>query len=363
MNWRAVWELVKQTFAEWNEDKAPRLGAALAYYAIFSLAPLLVIVTGLVGLFYRGDVVGHLQSQFASLIGTDAAQTLVETVSNASTPGGSAIATMIGVVTLLLGASGVFGQLQDAMNTIWEVTPRPGRGVMGMVKDRFLSFTMVLGTGFLLLVSLMLSATLSAVGDYFVNALPGGAIFWQVVNFLVSFAVITLLFALIYRVVPDVEIAWSDVWIGAVVTALLFTVGKLLIGLYLGQSSVGSAYGAAGTLLVVLVWIYYSAQILFLGAEFTQVYANKYGSRVVPSAEAVPVTEQARAQQGMPRTEHVEAAAAGDRPHAGPLPHEDDTARGAPANGSALSMGSALLGFAALLIGYFVGSLRGAPRR
>src|SRR4029453_13189615 len=199
-----------------------------------------------------------------------------------------------------VGASGVFGQLQDALNTIWEVEPRPGRGVLEVVRDRFFSFTMVLGTGFLLLVSLLLSAFLAAAGSYFEARIPGGAVLWEGVHALTSLAVVTGLFALIYRVVPDVEIAWQDVWGGAAVTALLFVVGKACIGLYLGRSSIGSAYGAAGTLLVLLVWIYYSTQFLFFGAEFTQVYANRHGSRLRPAPGAVPVGEREREAQGIP---------------------------------------------------------------
>jgi len=210
---------------------------------------------------------------------------------------------------LIWSASNVFSQLQDALNTIWEVQPKPA-GIVGSLKRRLLPMSMVLGIGFLLMVSLVLSAGLVALGHFFSGLLPGMPVLWEVVNFVVSFAVVTGLFAAIYKLLPDVEIKWSDVWIGAAVTALLFTVGKLLIGLYLGNASIGSTYGAAGSLLVVLVWVYYSAQILFFGAEFTQVYARRYGSQIVPSEHAVPLTEEARAQTGMPRKEAVERAAA-----------------------------------------------------
>jgi membrane protein len=297
---RDAWSLARETFSEWMEDKAPRLGAAMAFYAILSLAPFLVIAVGIATIVYGGEAVGAIQAQFESLVGAEAGRAIAEIVSRADGQEEGWIASAIGLVTLLVGASGFFGQLQDALNTIWEVEPRPGRGVMGFVRDRFLSFTMVLGTGFLLLVSLLLSAGLAYAGERFEGWIPGGAVLWQVLHVLVSFAVVTGLFALIFRVVPDAEIAWRDVAIGAAVTALLFAVGKLAIGLYLGQSSVGSAYGAAGTLLVLLVWIYYSTQILFLGAEFTQVYANRYGSRVVPSPHAVRVDEAKREAQGIP---------------------------------------------------------------
>jgi membrane protein len=209
------------------------------------------------------------------------------------------ISTVLGAIVLLVGASGVFGELQDSLNTIWEVTPKPGRGIWGFLRDRFFSFTMVLGVGFLLLVSLVVSAGLAAAGKVLSGALPGGEALWSGINFVVSFGIITTLFAFIYKVVPDVTVRWSDVWVGAAVTALLFTLGKIGIGLYLGKSTVASAYGAAASVVVITVWVYYSAQILFLGAEFTQVYARTFGSRIEPSKNAIPITQEARAQQGL----------------------------------------------------------------
>src|SRR5581483_5891761 len=201
-------------------------------------------------------------------------------------------ATVVGIVTLLLGASGVFGQLQDALNTVWEVEPKPGRGIWGLIKDRFLSLTMVFGTGFLLLVSLVITAAVSAAGGTLRGLGPG----------LEAIAVVTLLFALIYKFLPDAKIAWRDVWVGAVATAVLFVIGKFAIGLYLGHASIGSAYGAAGSFVVVLVWTYYSAQILLFGAELTQVYANRSGSHVEPARDAVKITPEKRAEEGMPRS-------------------------------------------------------------
>lgn len=186
---------------------------------------------------------------------------------------------MVGLVTLLIGATVVFGELHDALNLIWGVEAKPNGGLSSLIKDRFLSFTMVLGTGFLLLVSLVISAALAALGSFFGGFLPGLAFLGEIINFLISFGVVTLLFAMIYKYLPDVTIAWNDVWIGAASTALLFTIGKFLIGFYLGHSSVTSAYGAASSLAIVLIWIYYSAQIFFLGAEFTQVYSKHHGSR------------------------------------------------------------------------------------
>ncbi len=300
MDARAIFELVKKTFAEWNEDKAPRLAAALAYYTVFSLAPLLIIVIAIAGLAFgqqsaRGQIVG----QFQNLIGDQGAQAVQTLLEGASKPSSSVLATVLGTATLLLGAAGLFGQLQDALNTIWEVTPKPGRGFMSMIRDRFLSFTLVLGTGFLLLVSLIVSAGLRAFSGYLGSLAPNLGLILELSNTIISLAVITLLFAMIFKVLPDVNIGWSDVWIGAVVTALLFTIGKFAIGLYLGRSSTASMYGAAGSLVVLLVWVYYGAQILLLGAEFTQVYANRYGSHVLPSPNAVPLTERARAEQSI----------------------------------------------------------------
>jgi membrane protein len=304
MNLKTIWELLKETFSDWSEDKASRLAASLAYYTIFSIAPLIIIVIAVAGLvFGREAVQGQIEGQLQGLVGEDGAGLIQEMVQGASNESTSVIATIIGVATLLFGATGVFGQLQDALNTIWEVEPKPGRGIMGIIKDRFISFSMILGVGFLLLVSLVLSAGLAALNEFMSGMFDSMAYMGEVINFVISFGVITLLFAMIYKILPDVEIAWSDVWIGAAVTALLFTLGKFLIGLYLGHSAVASSFGAAGALVVVLIWLYYSAQILFLGAEFTQVYAKRFGSQIKPAKDARPVTEEARAQQGLPRSD------------------------------------------------------------
>jgi membrane protein len=308
MDAQAIWGMLKETFTDWNEDKAPRLAAALSYYALFAIAPLLVIVIAIAGLFFgeeaaRGAIAGQLQG----LVGEQSAQTIQEMVANAGSNRSSGIfATIVGIVTLVFGALGVFGQLQDALNTIWEVQPKPNRGWMEVIKDRLAPFTMVLGIAFLLLVSLVISAALAALGKFFGGIFPGFALVGQILNFVVSFGVITLLFAMMYKYLPDVKIAWSDVWIGAAATALLFTIGRLLIGLYLGRSSTASSYGAAGSLVIVLIWVYYSAQILFFGAEFTQVYAKTYGSKIQPADNAMPITEEARAQQGIPHEEEKE---------------------------------------------------------
>jgi membrane protein len=292
--------LVKDTASDWKEDKADRLAAALAFYTVLSLAPLVVIAVAVAGLVVGQDAArGQLSGQISALVGPPAASAIEGILANASKPSTGVISTVLGAIVLLVGASGVFGELQDSLNTIWEVTPKPGRGIWGFLRDRFFSFTMVLGVGFLLLVSLVVSAGLAAAGKVLSGALPGGEALWSGINFVVSFGIITTLFAFIYKVVPDVTVRWSDVWVGAAVTALLFTLGKIGIGLYLGKSTVASAYGAAASVVVITVWVYYSAQILFLGAEFTQVYARTFGSRIEPSKNAIPITQEARAQQGL----------------------------------------------------------------
>lgn len=306
----AFFPLLKATFSEWMEDKAPRLAAALAYFTVFSLAPLLIIAISIAAIFFgeeaaRGQIVGQIQG----LVGQEGGAAIETMIANANQMEGGVVATTVGIVTLLIGASGVFGQLQDALNTIWEVAPKPGRGIANFIRSRFLSFGMVVVIGFLLLVSLVVSAVLTGISTYMAGMLPGFALLWKIVNFLVSFGVITLLFALMYKVLPDVQITWGDVWIGAAVTALLFTIGRTLIGIYLGSAAIGSAYGAAGSLVVVLVWVFYSAQILLFGAEFTQVYARRYGSKIRPAPTAVPLTDKGRAQQGIPRNEYVKEIA------------------------------------------------------
>ncbi|HSJ57598.1 MAG TPA: YihY/virulence factor BrkB family protein [Anaerolineae bacterium] len=308
---RALGELLKETFKEWQEDKASRLAAALSYYTILSLPPILLIVVAAVGLVLgRQGVEDAIVEQASGLIGEEAGELVAEMAAGAFADTGSGIlATLLGVGALLFSATGAFVQLQQALNTIWEVTPGPDRGIMETIKARGLSFGMLLVVAFLLLVSLVISAGLSAAGKYLEGLLPGMLPVAQVLSLLLSFGVITLLFALIYKYLPDVEIDWSEVWVGAAVTALLFTLGEFLIGLYLGRSSTASAYGAAGALVLLLLWIYYSAQILFFGAEFTQVYARKHGSRLVPAEYAVRVSEMARAQQGIPHREVVELAA------------------------------------------------------
>ncbi len=279
--------LFKQAFTEFGDDKAQRLGAALAYYTIFSLAPLLLIAIAIAGMvFGREAAQGQIFGQLRGVFGPQAAAGVQEIVKSAAKPKSGTIATVVGIVTLLFGAAGVFGQLKDALNTIWNVEPKKTSGIMTMLKDRFLSFAMVPGTGFLLLVSLVIDSGVAAAGHFVGSRLPGGEALWQGVQLVVSLGVVTLLFALIFRFLPDVHPAWRDVWFGAAFTAVLFVVGKFALGLYLGKSAVGSSYGAAGSLVVLLLWVYYSAQILFFGAEFTQVYARTHGSMAKAKEDA-----------------------------------------------------------------------------
>ncbi len=300
MSFSNFWSVLKQTFVEWQRDKVSRLAAALAYYTAFALAPVLVIVIAIASfLFERSTVQNRIIEQLQGLLGPDGAKLVEGMLTSAqANEGGGFWPTVISVTLLIVGASGLFVQLQDALNTVWNVETRPDAGLWGLIRDRLLSFGMLLSIGFLLLVSLMLSAGLAAVSSLFGDALFGWDLGWRILNTIVSFGVITLLFALIYKVLPDATVSWSDVWIGSAMTALLFTIGKSLIGLYLGSSSVASAYGAAGSFVVLLLWIYYSAQILLFGAEFTQVYANRFGSDIRPSEHAVFAADATPEEKG-----------------------------------------------------------------
>ena len=291
---KSIFALVKQAASEWIDQGVSRLGAALAFYTFFAMAPLFVIVLAIAGLWFGEEAARReLFSQVSGLVGSEGGEAIQAIVSAAHEPRTATWATVIAVITLFVGATGVFVQLQDALNSIWGVRRVPGRGLRNFVKDRLLSFALIVGIGFLLLVSLVLSAGLSALDKFMVGLLPAQETVWQGINFVVSFGVITLLFAMIFKLLPDVKIAWRDVWMGAIITALLFNLGKHLLGLYLGRSSVTSAYGAAGSLVIVLLWVYYSAQILFFGAKFTQIYSTRRGARLepVPGAKAVTLKE------------------------------------------------------------------------
>lgn len=278
----AAADLMRQSGNAWVEDKAPRLGAAISYYTVFSLAPLLLISIAVAGFVVGGDAARDgIINAMGGLIGQDGGKAIEGMIDNAArNKERGIIASTLGVVMLLFGASGAFVELQDSLNTVWGVQTRTAGGIRGFVRHRLFSFALVLGIGFLLLVSLVITAVLSAMGEWMSATLPGGAALWQVVNLVISLGVTAGLFAMIFKLVPDVQIAWRDVAVGAVVTAVLFSVGKFAIGLYLGRSAAASVFGVAGSLAILFIWVYYSAQIVLFGAEFTQVWADTYGSRL-----------------------------------------------------------------------------------
>jgi membrane protein len=295
--------LLREAGSDWVDDEAPRLGAALAYYTVFSLAPLLVVVIGVFGLFLGQDAArGRLIDDVGGLVGPDAGKQIEEMIASARFAGRGLTGTLLGLATLLLGASGVFGELQAALNRVWDVQAPPAGGIMATIRKRFFSITMVLGTAFLLLVSMVVSVALSRLGEIAGSVLPGQAVIAWVVDLVVSLAGVTLLFAMLFKYLPDVVIAWRDVWVGAAITAGLFVMGRYAIGLYLGHAGLESGFGAAGSLIVVLVWVYYSAQILLFGAEVTQVWAARRGARRQPVQGATPVA--ATAQPATPAAPH-----------------------------------------------------------
>jgi membrane protein len=287
-----VGTLLKETGAQWSDDEASRLAASLALYTLLSIAPLLVIAVSVAGLVYGEEAArGQIGQQLATIVGPQAGEAIENLLANAKSPSSGVISSIVSLAVVLLGASGVFGELQSALNRIWEVKPRPGRGIRGLIRDRFFSFAMVMGVAFLLLVSLVVSAVLAGVTGYFKNMIPLPAL-WEALNTLIGIGVTGVLFALIFKLVPDVKVAWRDVWVGGLVTAVAFAIGRVALAWYVGRSATVSPFGAAGSLVALIVWVYYSAQILFLGAEFAQVYASRYGSRIVPTANAVPIDAQ-----------------------------------------------------------------------
>jgi membrane protein len=288
-------DLFKLTTQEWLQDKAPQLGAALAYYTVFSLAPLILVLLAIVGVIFRDDPAGawsKVTEQMSYFLDKSALEVVRNIAQKASEPGKSTLATIIGIALALFGASGVFGQLQDALNTIWGVKAKPGLGLWGFLRTRFLSFGMVAGVCFLLMVSLAIEALLKGFSHYIQTAMPGGLTIAVSVYLIFDFAVITTLFAMIFKILPDVKTKWRDMWIGAAMTSLFFLIGKWALGLYLGSGTAASAYGAASSLVTLLLWIYYSSQILLFGAEFTQVYANKFGSPIEPDKHAVRIEQK-----------------------------------------------------------------------
>ncbi len=284
--------MAKQSFSEWNDDKCTRLGAALSYYTIFSLAPLLLIVISIAGLFFGQKAAeGAIFQQLAGLVGADAARFIEQAVAKANHPGQGVVSLLVGLVALVVGATGVVVELQDALNTVWKLAPKPNRGIWGFIRTRLVSIAMILALGFLLLVSLIFSAALAGVTGWLRARIGNLAFVGWAIDFVVSLGTISVLIAMIYKILPEAHVAWRDVWVGAAVTAALFLLGKYLIGLYIGRASVASAFGAAGSLAVLLVWVYYSTQLILLGAEFTRVYANRFGNKVIPTRQAEPAAK------------------------------------------------------------------------
>jgi membrane protein len=305
IDFRALWTMARDALAAWSDDYASSMGAALAYYTIFSIAPLFVIVIAIAGVFFGADAAQNaIYSELRGLVGDGGATAIQAMVKGASNPAQSAFAALVGVIALMLGATSVFSELQSDLDRIWRApaATRPS-GVWSLVRARLLSFGMIVGIGFLLLVLLVVSAALAALARWWTPLLGNTGVLLHALDFIVSLTMVTGLFALIYKILPRVSIGWHDVWIGAAVTALLFTIGKLAIGFYIGRSALVSSFGAAGSVVLLLVWVYYSAQVFLLGAEFTWVYAHRYGSRVgcdVPVPETLPRRDSTPASAGKP---------------------------------------------------------------
>jgi len=275
-------QLFKDAYTEWDKDDAAHLGAALSFYTVLSLAPLLVVLVGVLGIVYGADTAkGQLHSQIEQWAGSEVATTVASALENARKPVSGSLAAAAALLTLFMGASGVLSELKNSLNKIWEVPPSRA-GMLATVKQRFISFAMVLAIGFVLLASLVVSAAIAAFGKFLGGYLPWPELILSTINLVLSFGITTVLFAVLFKFLPDRHIPWRNVWVGAAVTSVLFSIGRLGLGLYLGKASVGSAYGAAGSVVVLLVWIYYAAQIFFYGAEFTQVYSRRHQRGTAP---------------------------------------------------------------------------------
>jgi membrane protein len=295
--------VLEESFNAWSDDRATLMAAAIAYYTLFSVAPLVIIATAVAGLVFGQEASSHeIFGSLRGLLGDSGAHAIEGMVQSSSAqPDGSIVAVVIGVVVLVLGAAGVFNQLQESLNIIWKVRALPGGGIVRLLRRRLLTFAMVLSIGFLLLVSLLVSAALSATGQFLSDNLPGGAVLWQVLNTCVSLGVITALFALIFKVLPDVKLRWREVGLGAFATALLFSAGKLVIGLYLGKSAVASGFGAAGSLVIILVWVFYTSLILLFGAELTRVYTLRYHRQEIAPKHGAELAETERTPEAPPK--------------------------------------------------------------
>lgn len=308
MTLKNIWILIKAAALSWVDDYAQSMGAALAYYTMFSIAPLLLIVISVAGLVFGEEAArGEILAQLEGLMGPQGAHAVQNLLESVSKPTESITAMVVGIILLLIGATTVFGELQDALDRIWRAPRRSKGGIWSLLRARLLSFGMIMGIGFLLMVSLVISAAIAALGKLWGPWFADWEVFANAVNFLVSFVLTMLVFAMIYKVMPRAKVAWADVWIGAGVTAMLFTIGKSVIGLYIGKSGVTSGFGAAGSLVVVLVWVYYSAQIFLMGAEFTWAYAITFGSRKQQSLPAAAPAIPSQATQRTPNQNLIEA--------------------------------------------------------
>jgi membrane protein len=298
--WRGALQLTKAAFKEWSDDKAPRLGAALSYYTVFALAPVLLVAISVAGLVFGKEAAqGEIMGQLRGMFGPETATMVQDMLAKSAERSSGIVGTIVGIGTLILGATAVMIELESALDVVWKVRPKPGLGIKGLIKDRILSLGLVLSLGFLLLVSLVASAVLGALGGVLEEtSFPGASIVGQILNNVVSLAVITAFFTLVFKYLPNAKIAWRDVWVGALVTSALFHVGKIGIGVYLGHASVGSTFGAAGSLAVLLVWVYYTAQIVLFGAEITRLYAERYGQGVQPDKDAMPAPRAAEVATG-----------------------------------------------------------------
>jgi len=297
-----AWSVLAETFAKWNEHKAVRLGAALAYFAIFAIAPVLIIAIAIAGLVYgREAIEGNIVRTISGVVGSDTAIFVQGLVKSASQPREGVIGVVVGVAGIILGSTGLFFQLKDALNTVWEVAPKAGYRLVDMIRDNILSFVMVLGLGILMLASLLLTTGMGAVG----LLLPGGGPVWRLFDFILSIGLVTLLFGGIFKFLPDVYITWGDVWPGAILTALLFTVAQVALSWIVRLINPGLAFGAAGALVIILVWVNLASLILLFGAEFIRVNSFRFGSRAHPKEYAEALTAEAKAIQGMPEKEPV----------------------------------------------------------
>ncbi len=306
---RRLWRIVQGAAFEWSEDKVPRMAAALAFYTVFSLAPIVIIAVTVAGIvFGREAALTEVYNQAKLLIGNDGVAAIRLLVEHAPDRPTSTLATIVGLATMFFAATGAFTELKDSLNTIWEVQPKPGLGLWEMLQARFLSFAIVLVIGFFMVVSLMASVILAAMSQSVTFGSPG--VIAQFGHQLISFALVAFLFALIFKVMPDAVVSWKDVWLGAATTSLLFAAGKWVFGLYLGHSTIGAGYGAAGSLVIVVLWTYYSSLILLFGAELSQVQAKLAGEEIVPTKQAVHVTEHTRIQEGRPHQESIQQSVA-----------------------------------------------------